>query len=78
MNDWTKVHDIMVVTDDIYGQLVYNGASASIAQLNQLDPRIIIISGGSKTYSMTGWRMGYVVGDEQLISNFSVLISRHW
>lgn len=77
LNDWTKQHDIMVITDDIYGQLVYNGASfTSIAQLgDQLDPRIIIISGGSKTYSMTGWRMGYVVADEQLISKISAFLS---
>ncbi|GAX02038.1 pyridoxal phosphate-dependent aminotransferase [Secundilactobacillus silagei] len=77
LNDWTKAHDVMVITDDIYGQLVYNGASfTSIAQLDdQLDPRIIIISGGSKTYSMTGWRMGYVVADEQLISKISAFLS---
>lgn len=77
LNDWTKQHDVMVVTDDIYGQLVYNGATfTSIAQLSdQLDPRIIIISGGSKTYSMTGWRMGYVVADDQLISKISAFLS---
>ncbi|MCH5461443.1 pyridoxal phosphate-dependent aminotransferase [Lactobacillus sp. LC28-10] len=77
LNDWTKKHDIMVITDDIYGQLVYNGAGfTSIAQLSDhLDPRIIIISGGSKTYSMTGWRMGYVVADDQLISKISAFLS---
>ncbi|GAX02790.1 aspartate aminotransferase [Secundilactobacillus pentosiphilus] len=77
LNDWTKQHDVMVVTDDIYGQLVYNGASfTSIAQLtDHLDPRIIIISGGSKTYSMTGWRMGYVVADNRLISKISAFLS---
>ncbi len=65
LKDWTDAHDLMVVTDDIYGQLTYNGASfTSIAQLTDaLDPNIIIISGASKTYSMTGWRMGYVVAD---------------
>lgn len=77
LNKWTKQHDLMVITDDIYGQLVYNGASfTSIAQLgDKLDPRIIIISGGSKTYSMTGWRMGYVVADERLISKISAFLS---
>ncbi len=77
LNEWTKQHDLMVITDDIYGQLVYNGASfTSIAQLgDKLDPRIIIISGGSKTYSMTGWRMGYVVADERLISKISAFLS---
>lgn len=77
LNEWTQQHDLMVITDDIYGQLVYNGASfTSIAQLgDKLDPRIIIISGGSKTYSMTGWRMGYVVADERLISKISAFLS---
>lgn len=77
LNDWTSQHHLMVVTDDIYGQLVYNGAHfTSIAQLaDQLDPRIIIIFGGSKTYSMTGWRMGYVVANEQLISKIAAFLS---
>ncbi|MTV81138.1 pyridoxal phosphate-dependent aminotransferase [Secundilactobacillus folii] len=77
LNSWTKQHDLMVVTDDIYGQLTYNGATfTSIAQLSeQLDPRIIIINGASKTYSMTGWRMGYVVADAELISKISAFLS---
>jgi aspartate/methionine/tyrosine aminotransferase len=67
----------MVVTDDIYGQLTYNGASfTSIAQLTDaLDPNIIIISGASKTYSMTGWRMGYVVADAALVAKVSAFLS---
>lgn len=77
LKDWTDAHDLMVVTDDIYGQLTYNGASfTSIAQLTDaLDPNIIIISGASKTYSMTGWRMGYVVADAALVAKVSAFLS---
>lgn len=77
LKDWTDAHDLMVVTDDIYGQLTYNGANfTSIAQLTAtLDPNIIIISGASKTYSMTGWRMGYVVADAVLIAKVSAFLS---
>ena len=77
LKDWTDAHDLMVVTDDIYGQLTYNGASfTSIAQLTAaLDPNIIIISGASKTYSMTGWRMGYVVADAELVAKVSAFLS---
>lgn len=77
LNDWTKTHDLMVITDDIYGQLTYNGATfTSIAQLSDhLDPRIVIITGASKTYSMTGWRMGYAIADASLISKISAFLS---
>lgn len=77
LNEWTKQHDLMVITDDIYGQLTYNGATfTSIAQLNdELDPRIIIITGASKTYSMTGWRMGYVIAAPELISKIAAFLS---
>jgi aspartate aminotransferase len=51
--------DLFVLSDEIYSRLVYEGEHASIAQLPGLKERTIILDGFSKTYAMTGWRLGY-------------------
>ncbi|WP_282803586.1 pyridoxal phosphate-dependent aminotransferase [Secundilactobacillus kimchicus] len=75
--DWAEQHQIWVITDDIYGKLTYNGAKfTSIAALkDQLPTNMIIINGVSKTYSMTGWRIGYVVANSELIKALSAFLS---
>ncbi len=54
--------NIMVLSDEIYAELTYGGKShTSIAQIGNMKERTILISGFSKTYSMTGWRLGYIL-----------------
>lgn len=53
-------HDLLVVTDEIYSELTYGGEHVSIASLPGMKDRTIVINGFSKTYSMTGWRLGYL------------------
>ncbi len=53
--------DIMVLSDEIYSRLLYDGAFASIAAEPGMAERTIILDGFSKTYAMTGWRLGYGV-----------------
>ncbi|ANZ68042.1 pyridoxal phosphate-dependent aminotransferase [Secundilactobacillus paracollinoides] len=74
---WADANDVIVVTDDIYGKLTYNGATfTSIAQLDDhLSDNLIVINGASKTYSMTGWRMGYVIAPDSVIKQLSALLS---
>jgi aminotransferase len=61
-------HDIMVIADDIYEKFVYDGPPhASIAAEPDLIGRTIIINGFSKTYAMTGWRVGYMVVPRELV-----------
>ncbi|MGA8942483.1 MAG: pyridoxal phosphate-dependent aminotransferase [Thermoactinomyces sp.] len=63
-------HDILIVSDEIYEHLIYDPDEkhVSIASLgSDLYERTIIINGVSKTYSMTGWRIGYAAGSEELI-----------
>lgn len=60
--------DIMVLSDEIYAELTYNGGHVSIASLDGMKERTILVNGFSKTYSMTGWRLGYVAGPEEIIS----------
>lgn len=60
--------DLLVVSDEIYEKLIYGGAEhVSIATLPGMFERTVTINGFSKTYSMTGWRLGYVAGPSALI-----------
>lgn len=52
-------HDFMVMSDEIYAELLYEGEHHSIAALPGMQERTIILDGFSKTYAMTGWRLGY-------------------
>ncbi len=60
-------NDLLVISDEIYSELTYVGKHFSIGALDGMRDRTIIINGFSKTYSMTGWRLGYVLGPTQLI-----------
>ena len=53
-------HDLLVITDEIYAELTYGKKHASIAALPGMKERTVYISGFSKAFAMTGWRMGYV------------------
>lgn len=70
-------HDILIVSDEIYEKLVYDGAKhISIAQLSpELKEQTIIINGVSKSHSMTGWRIGYAVGNKEIINAMTNLAS---
>ena len=61
-------HDLLVLSDEIYEQLVYDGAEhISIASLPGMKERTITLSGCSKAYSMTGWRLGYMCSPKEII-----------
>ena len=61
-------HDLLVVSDEIYSELTYEGKHFSIASLPHMKERTLLINGFSKAYSMTGWRLGYICGPENIIS----------
>ena len=66
--DIAKRHDLIVVSDEIYEKLVYDGAKhVSIAALPGMKERTITLNGFSKCYSMTGWRLGYVAAPVEFI-----------
>lgn len=60
-------HDLYVISDEIYDFLIYEGAHHSFLPLDR-DGRVILISGASKKYAMTGWRIGYAIADPRLIA----------
>ncbi|MCP2182465.1 pyridoxal phosphate-dependent aminotransferase [Prauserella alba] len=66
---WALEHGIWVVTDEIYEHLVYDGVTAASmpAVVPQLADQTLILNGVAKTYSMTGWRVGWIVGPDDVI-----------
>lgn len=66
-----KDTDIIVLSDEIYAELTYGDSHVSIASILGMYERTIVVSGFSKTYAMTGWRLGYAVGDEQIIKSMT-------
>ena len=65
-----KKHNLLVISDEIYEHLIYTGAKhLSIASYEGMRERTITVNGFSKTYSMTGWRVGWVCADRSVISS---------
>lgn len=60
-------HDLLVISDEIYSELTYSGSHYSIGALPKMRERTITINGFSKTFSMTGWRLGYVMGPKEIM-----------
>jgi aminotransferase len=59
--------DLYVISDEIYGELTYNGEHVSIVSLPGMKERTILINGFSKAYAMTGWRLGYACGPQVIM-----------
>ncbi|WP_077932582.1 pyridoxal phosphate-dependent aminotransferase [Enterococcus faecalis] len=78
IGEWAVAHNILIIADDIYGRLVYNGHRfTTIATISEaIRQQTIIINGVSKTYAMTGWRIGFAVGDEKIIQAMTQLASQ--
>jgi aspartate/methionine/tyrosine aminotransferase len=70
-----KQHDCWVLSDEIYLRIAYEGQAPSIASLEDMAGRTIIMDGFSKTYSMTGWRLGFGIMPEALARRVSLLLT---
>lgn len=66
--DFCIEHDLIVISDEIYSELVYNDEYTSIASFADMRDRTIYVSGFSKSFAMTGWRIGYVAGPAEIVS----------
>ncbi|WP_225229951.1 pyridoxal phosphate-dependent aminotransferase [Sporosarcina quadrami] len=75
--DVCKQHDLWIISDEIYEKLLYaNETHISIAQLSDdAKERTLIINGVSKSHSMTGWRIGYIAGNQEVVSAMTNLAS---
>lgn len=72
--DWLPIveliikHNLVVISDEVYAELTYGKEHVSIASLPGMKERTIVISGFSKAFAMTGWRVGYACGPRELIA----------
>lgn len=67
-------HDLMVLSDEIYAELTYGDKRhVSIANIEGMRERTVVINGFSKTYAMTGWRLGYALGPKEIIAMMTKL-----
>lgn len=72
--DWLPIakvveeHDLLVISDEIYAELTYDQKHVSFAAMPGMRDRTILVSGFSKAFAMTGWRMGYACGHREIIS----------
>lgn len=60
-------HDLYVISDEIYAELTYGEKHVSIAEMPGMAERTIVINGFSKAFAMTGWRLGYAAGPQEII-----------
>ncbi len=63
--------DIFVLSDEIYAELTFKNDHVSIASIPGMKERTIVINGFSKAYAMTGWRLGYAMGPEEIITQMT-------
>ncbi len=71
ISDLCEDFDLLALSDEIYEKLVYGKEHISLASIGDMAGRTITINGFSKAYAMTGWRLGWAVGPQQVISQMS-------
>jgi aspartate/methionine/tyrosine aminotransferase len=67
-------HDLWVLTDEIYARILFNGEYKSISLLPGMAERTVIIDGFSKSFAMTGWRLGYAIAPVHVIDAMDLLV----
>ncbi len=65
-----KEHNIFVLSDEIYAELTYDFKHVSIASYKEIRDQVLLLSGFSKAFAMTGWRLGYMCGNKELMDVF--------
>ncbi|MHC1745605.1 MAG: aminotransferase class I/II-fold pyridoxal phosphate-dependent enzyme [Negativicutes bacterium] len=66
--EFAKRHDLIVISDEIYSSLTYEGKHTCFASLPDMKDRTILMNGFSKSFAMTGWRIGYALGNPDFIA----------
>lgn len=69
--DIARKNDLLIVSDEVYDHFVFSGRFRSIATLPGMSERTVVVNSFSKTYAMTGWRIGYTVGPKEIIEQIA-------
>lgn len=78
IGEFAVAHDLTVVADEIYGELLYDTSHVAPSMLGistEIDDHTVLINGVSKTYAMTGWRIGYAVANAKIASALKTVLS---
>ncbi|MTV50724.1 aminotransferase class I/II-fold pyridoxal phosphate-dependent enzyme [Heliobacillus mobilis] len=68
---FAEKHDLLVLADEIYAELTYEGSHVSFPSIAGMKDRTILINGFSKSHAMTGWRVGYVCGNKEFVAQMT-------
>lgn len=71
--DLARRHDLWVIADEVYADLIFEGEHISIASLDGMSERTVTVSSLSKSHAMTGWRVGWAIAPEALVDHYSRL-----
>ena len=69
-----RKHDLWVISDEVYARILFTGEYQSIRSLPGMAERTVIVDGFSKSFAMTGWRLGYAVAPKNVIDALDVLV----
>ena len=69
LQDFAEVHDLWIVSDEVYGSLYYGERPTSVAAFDEAKKRTLLVNSLSKSYAMTGWRVGFLAAPAQVIEN---------
>ncbi|MEM2111012.1 MAG: pyridoxal phosphate-dependent aminotransferase [Candidatus Bathyarchaeia archaeon] len=74
ISDLATDHDLLILSDEIYDEIVYDGLKIrSMASFENVRERTIVVNGFSKTYAMTGWRLGYAFANKEIIKAMNIV-----
>lgn len=69
-----KKHNIIVISDEVYDKIIYDGFTHySMSQIEDVRKQVLVVNSLSKSYAMTGWRIGFIIGDKNIIGNMPKL-----
>jgi aspartate aminotransferase len=69
LQDFARAHDLWIVSDEVYGSLYYGERPTSAAAFEDVKERTLLVNSLSKSYAMTGWRVGFLAAPKQVIDN---------
>lgn len=73
LGDFARDHDLMLLADEIYEKILFEGEHLSLGSLPELQDRVITVNGLSKSSAMTGWRLGYLNGPREVVDRIYLL-----
>ncbi len=71
INDLSNDNDLMIITDEIYKKIIFEGTFHQYLSISQSLERTLVIDGLSKSHAMTGWRFGYAIGNKELVDSMN-------